>query len=112
VPVNTSKRWTPEEDERLKSLMESDVSLILIAAKLKRTVEGVKTRVGKLKLRRRPAPQSNIATPKRWTDEEDGRLLELKRTATPVAVIAKELKRTESAVTLRLVVLKRRGLSS
>ena len=33
---------TPEEDERLKSLLASDASVITIAVKLKRTVNGVK----------------------------------------------------------------------
>jgi hypothetical protein len=32
VPNNASKIWTPEGDGRLKALMESNASLILIAA--------------------------------------------------------------------------------
>jgi hypothetical protein len=49
---------------------------------------------------------------KRWTDEEDQRLLELKRAGKMVWVIAKELGRTESAVSARLVVLKQREIQN
>jgi hypothetical protein len=44
-----------------------------------------------------------------WTDEEDDRLLKLKAAGRVIAVIAKELRRTESSVTSRLVVLKKQG---
>jgi hypothetical protein len=54
VPQNTSKIWTPEEDELLKSLLESNASIIRIAMKLKRTSAAVTARVSKLKLRRKP----------------------------------------------------------
>jgi DNA-binding NarL/FixJ family response regulator len=47
---------------------------------------------------------------KHWTDEENQRLLELKRAGKKVWVIAKELGRTESAVSARLVVLKQREI--
>jgi hypothetical protein len=43
----------------------------------------------------------------RWTAEEDRRLLELKQEGKHVALIAKELRRTEAAVTDRLVHLRR-----
>jgi hypothetical protein len=35
VPDNTSKIWTPEEDELLKSPLEADTSVVRIAVKLK-----------------------------------------------------------------------------
>jgi len=44
---------------------------------------------------------------KRWTADEDQRLLELKQERKPIAVIAKELERTESAVIDRLGHLRR-----
>jgi hypothetical protein len=47
---------------------------------------------------------------KRWTDEEDQLLLQLKRAGKLVCIIAKELGRTESVVTARLVVLKQREI--
>jgi hypothetical protein len=43
-----------------------------------------------------------------WTDKEDQRLLALKAAEKPVAVIAKELKRTEESVINRTGTLKRR----
>jgi Myb-like DNA-binding domain len=44
----------------------------------------------------------------RWTAEEDRRLLELKQQGKHVALIAKELGRTETAVSDRLAHLRRR----
>lgn len=44
---------------------------------------------------------------KRWTAKEDQRLLELKQEGKLVVLIAKELGRTEAAVTDRLVYLRR-----
>ena len=38
------RAWTDEDDARLKSLIESSVSIDLIAAEMKRTTKGVKTR--------------------------------------------------------------------
>jgi hypothetical protein len=40
----TRNKWTPEEDARLKSLIEANMSAHLIAARLKRSVNAVKTR--------------------------------------------------------------------
>jgi hypothetical protein len=45
-----SKLWTPEEDERLKSLIETSFSLNLVAAKLQRSVSAVKNRAHLLKI--------------------------------------------------------------
>jgi hypothetical protein len=36
--------WTAEDDERLKSLIEASVSIDLVAAKMKRTIQAVKWR--------------------------------------------------------------------
>jgi hypothetical protein len=38
------RAWTAEDDERLKSLIEASTSIDLIAAKMKRTTKGVKSR--------------------------------------------------------------------
>jgi hypothetical protein len=54
LAFNTSNIWTPEEDELLKSLLESNASIIRIAMKLKRTRAAVAARVSKLKLGRKP----------------------------------------------------------
>jgi hypothetical protein len=45
-----NKLWTPEEDERLKSLIENSISLNLVAAKLQRSVSAVKNRARVLKI--------------------------------------------------------------
>jgi hypothetical protein len=44
VPENTNNKWTPEEDARLRSLIEANRSAHLIAAGLKRSVNAVKAR--------------------------------------------------------------------
>ena len=50
MPENSNNKWTPEEDARLKSLIEANTSIDLIAAKLKRSVDGVKARASALKI--------------------------------------------------------------
>jgi hypothetical protein len=45
-----NKLWTPEEDKRLKSLIETSISLDLVAAKLQRSVSAVKNRAHVLKI--------------------------------------------------------------
>ena len=44
MPRNSSKRWTPEEDDLLRTLIETGTSALLIAAKLKRGVHATKAR--------------------------------------------------------------------
>jgi hypothetical protein len=44
VPENSNNRWTPEEDALLKSLIEANTSIHLIAAKLKRSVSAIRAR--------------------------------------------------------------------
>jgi hypothetical protein len=48
VPENSSNKWTPEEDARLKSLIETNTSIHLIAAKLKRSVAAIRSRASTL----------------------------------------------------------------
>jgi hypothetical protein len=48
MPKNTNTKWTPEDDARLKLLIEANMSCHLIAAKLKRSVTGVKGRLSVL----------------------------------------------------------------
>jgi hypothetical protein len=40
--------WTAEDDDRLKSLIEASVSIDLIAARMERTTQGVKSRASTL----------------------------------------------------------------
>jgi hypothetical protein len=44
VPENTNTKWTPEDDARLKSMIEANTSAHFIAAELKRSVNAVKAR--------------------------------------------------------------------
>jgi hypothetical protein len=46
---------------------------------------------------------------KKWTPEEDRRLLELKEAGTPLTVIAKKLDRTQASVDSRATKLKYRA---
>jgi hypothetical protein len=48
APGLKGRAWTSEDDERLKSLIEASVSVHLIAAKMKRTTLGVKSRANVL----------------------------------------------------------------
>ena len=50
MPKNTNNVWMPEEDERLKSLIESSLPMHSIAAKLQRSVSAVKGRAHRLKM--------------------------------------------------------------
>jgi hypothetical protein len=48
VPENANNKWIPEEDARLKSLIEANTSIDLIAAKLKRSVPATRYRAAVL----------------------------------------------------------------
>lgn len=50
MPENSNNKWTPEEDARLKSLVEASTSIHLIAAKLKGSVYAIRTRASKLNI--------------------------------------------------------------
>ena len=50
MPGNSNKKWTPEEDARLKSLIEANTSIHLIAAKLKRSVPAIRSRASILNI--------------------------------------------------------------
>ena len=50
MPENNNNKWTPEEDARLKSLIEANTSIHLIAAKLKRSVPAIRSRASILNI--------------------------------------------------------------
>jgi hypothetical protein len=50
VPENANNKWTPEEDFRLRSLIEANTSLHLIAEKLKRSVPAIRARASILNI--------------------------------------------------------------
>jgi hypothetical protein len=53
VSTNQLNKWTPDEDELLKTLLEANTSIHLAAVKLKRSVAALKSRAGRLKISRR-----------------------------------------------------------
>jgi hypothetical protein len=50
MPENNNRKWTPDEDALLKSLIEANVSAHLIAAKLKRSVPAIRYRASILNI--------------------------------------------------------------
>jgi hypothetical protein len=50
VSTNQKNKWTPEEDERLKTLLEGNTSIHLVAVKLKRSVAALRSRAILLKI--------------------------------------------------------------
>ena len=50
--MNRSKRWLPEDDEKLRGLFNSGVSPMRMAIRLGRTRRAVEVRAASLKLRR------------------------------------------------------------
>jgi hypothetical protein len=48
MPEKANTKWTPEDDARLKSMIEANLSCDLVAEKLKRSVTGVKARLSAL----------------------------------------------------------------
>jgi len=50
LPKNTNNVWTPEEDKRLKSLIESSLPIHSVAATLQRSVSAVKGRAHRLQI--------------------------------------------------------------
>ena len=50
MSTNQVNKWTPEDDERLKTLLESNASIHLVAIKLKRSVVAVRSRASLLKV--------------------------------------------------------------
>ena len=49
--MNRSKRWLPEDDEKLRELFNSGVSPLRMAIRLGRTRRAVEVRIAALKLR-------------------------------------------------------------
>jgi hypothetical protein len=50
VSTNQMNKWTPEEDERLKTLLEVNISIHLVSVKLKRSVVAVRSRASRLRI--------------------------------------------------------------
>jgi hypothetical protein len=57
--MNRSKRWLPEDDEKLREFFNSGVSPLRMAIRLGRTRRAVEVRVAALKLRHQRAANAN-----------------------------------------------------
>jgi hypothetical protein len=60
---NLNRRWTAEEDARLRSMLEAGASNRMAAAKLKRTTGAVRCRSIKLRIARKKAPCRSGSAP-------------------------------------------------
>jgi DNA-binding NarL/FixJ family response regulator len=114
VPVNSNKRWTPEEDKRLLELQAAGKSNVSIAAALRRSIGSVLGRLSILKVREKfisnsDATQSMAPLRKRWTLDDDKRLLALRAKGASFGEIANALERTEAAIEQRAHTLKRQA---
>jgi DNA-binding NarL/FixJ family response regulator len=112
VPANSNKKWTPEEDKRLLELQAAGKSNFSIAAGLRRSVQAVLGHFSILRARERliassDTTQSTTPLRKRWTLDEDKRLMDLRAKGAPFNEIANALGRTEAAIEQRIHVLKR-----
>jgi DNA-binding NarL/FixJ family response regulator len=114
VPANSNNKWTPEEDKRLLELQAAGKSSFSIAAELRRSVGAVHGRLSVLKTRERfasnsDATQSMPPLRKRWTLDDDKRLMELRARGASFNEIANALGRTEAAIEQRAHTLKRQA---
>jgi DNA-binding NarL/FixJ family response regulator len=114
VPANSNKKWTPDEDKRLLEFQAAGKSNFLIAAELRRSTGAVFGRLSVLKARENfpsnsSAPQSATPLRKRWTLDDDKRLMELKTKGASRNEIARALGRTEAAIEQRIHSLRHRA---
>jgi hypothetical protein len=98
MPANASKKWTPEEDALLRSLVEAGTRPLLVAAKLKRSVDAIRGRAQILGLLKG-------ATRSPWTSRDDELLRKLATAGKSVSEMATALKRSPTAIRSRAYVL-------
>ena len=113
MPANSNNKWTTEADKRLLELQAAGKSSFSIAAEFRRSIGAVRGRIAILNARKRfasdsGATQSTTPLRKRWTLDDDKRLMELRAKGAPFDEIAIALGRTEAAVEQRAHTLKRR----
>jgi hypothetical protein len=96
-------------------MAEANTRPEIIAAKLNRSVHAIKARAYTIglplkwfKLKAKGEGEMSNRN-RKWSPEDDQRLLDLKEAGAPLAVIAEELKRTQSAIDGRTNALKNRA---
>jgi hypothetical protein len=114
VPANSNNKWTPMEDKRLLELQAAGKSIFSMAAAFRRSIGSVRGRISVLRARERfasnpGATQSKMPLRKRWTLDDDKRLMELRVKGVSFNEIATALGRTEAAVEQRAHTLKRQA---
>jgi hypothetical protein len=114
VPANSNNKWTKEEDKRLLELQAAGKSSFSMAAELRRSVGALRGRLAILLARERftsnpEATQSKMPLRKRWTVDDDKRLMELRAKGARFNEIANVLGRTEAAIEQRAHTLKRQA---
>jgi IS30 family transposase len=86
--MQSSKRWTPEEDELLHKLREEGFTGREIAVRLKRTEAAIRMRCSHLKLKKN----------KKWTAEEKQQLLQLRDERWSIRKLAAHFDVSERAI--------------
>jgi hypothetical protein len=114
MPANSNNKWTPMEDKRLLELEAVGKSIFSIAAEFRRSIGSVRGRIFVLKAREKftsnpGTKQSKMPLRKRWTLNDDKRLMELRAKDVSFNEIATALGRTEAAVEQRAHALKRQA---
>jgi Myb-like DNA-binding domain len=104
------KLWTPEEDERLRSMVSAGLRPLKIAVRLHRTVEAVYRRASDLRVsfkRTRSALRDEQMISRRWSKDEEAKLAQMRDAGRPFPQIAKALERTQVACEDRWYSVKR-----
>jgi DNA-binding CsgD family transcriptional regulator len=101
---------------RLLELRAAGKSSFSIAAEFRRSVEAVRGRIAVLKAKERfaspPVATGSMPQRKRWTLDDDQRLMELMAKGTSSNEIATALGRTEAAIEQRAHTLKRQAAAA
>lgn len=107
-----ARSWNKRDDERLIHFYKTGMSFEQLAQKFYRHPKGIENRLGILGFLDAP----RIKTPgleragEPWTDEENELFLNMAKQGVHAAKIARQLRRTETAIQSRIDRLKRRGV--
>jgi hypothetical protein len=111
VPRQKGHIWTAEDDDRLKTLIEANLSIHLIAAKMKRTTQGVRYRASTLGISIKRVwvglkAKGKVTGPKhvgrRWTRAEEKQLQDMLDAGMTAGEAATKLERTRQSIYARL----------